>query len=162
VADDAIRAVQQAIENARREGRTEGFAAALQAMRDFLSSVDLTGAPQPQVSRVKPRPGSVPKGRVGEPNERYVPRIPRGVPDHLVSEAFKSIAPRAAGPTEIQHAIRRGGDGPDIPFTTMRRAIDRLVASRKLEIIEDTKTWRWIGDVGQEDGGVVRPIRQTR
>jgi hypothetical protein len=145
--DDALKAVQQAIENARREGRSEGFAAAVHAMREFLDSVTDKPAPRKSAGILKP---DLPKGRVGEASETFVPRIPRFVAKSLIAVAFKDIAPRAAGPTEIQHAVLRK-TGTDIPSTTVRRVIDDLVANGRLEAVGDTKTWRLIGDDSGQD-----------
>jgi hypothetical protein len=153
--NDLFRSMQEAIDEARREGRAEGAAALAEALRDFLSSFSIDEAPRP------PRAESqIPKGRVGAPRE-YAPRIPRSVSESLIVDVFKSIAPRPAGPTEVQHAILRDKN-MDIPFTTLRRVIDSLTERRQLEAIGDTKTWRWVGgDAGRDEGSTVRHIRQT-
>jgi hypothetical protein len=156
--DDLFRSMQEAIDKARCEGRAEGAAALAEALRDFLASFRIDDARQKKNQRQAET--QVPKGRIGGPTKEYAPRIPRGVSKSLIADAFKSIAPRPAGPTEVQHAILREKN-TDIPFTTLRRVIDNLTELGQLEAIGDTKTWRWVsGDVSRE-GSTVRPIRQS-
>lgn len=158
MADDLFRSMQEAIDNARREGRAEGAAALAEALRDFLSSFRLDE--EPPKSR-RQSESHIPKGRIGAPTGEYAPRIPRSVSKSLIVDIFKSIAPRPVGPTEVQHAIFRDKN-LDIPFTTLRRIIDSLTERRQLEAIGDTKTWRWVGgDAGRDGGNTVRQIRQT-
>ena len=153
--NDLFRSMQEAIDDARREGRAEGATALAEALRDFLSSFSIDEAPRER----SPQPKSqIPKGRIGAPSE-YAPRIPRSISESLIADAYKSIAPQPAGPTEIQHSILRDKN-KDIPFTTLRRVIDRLTERGQLEAIGNTKTWRWIGGDAGRDGNI-RPIRQT-
>jgi hypothetical protein len=61
--------------------------------------------------------------------------------NELVEHAFQFIAPRAAGPTEIQHVIKERG--ADLPSTSVRRAIDRLVKQNKLSQVS-ARTWTYL------------------
>jgi hypothetical protein len=145
--DDAFKAMREAIDGARRDGYRDGYAAALKAVTDFVASASpstmTTKEESPSVDRAK-----VPKGRLG--SEEFTPRIPHGLTREMVESAYRSIAPRVAGPTEIQHIIARENEA-NVPFTSVRRAIDRLEQAGKIQEIPGTKTWRYITEAPGSD-----------
>jgi hypothetical protein len=144
MADDAIKILQQAIEAAKREGYAEGFAAAMQLVREFSSSAS---APEqgksgpPKLLKVKPL------------KARYIPRIPGSIAVRFVETAYQSISPRAAGAAEIRRIVKTQNE-TDLPETTIRRSIDDLEARSKIRRIPGTKTWVY-GD-GEMGGGSIK------
>jgi hypothetical protein len=91
-------------------------------------------------TRRSPTRQSIPKGRVRVSDVPYAPRIMGEKANELVEDAYRSIAPRPAGPTEIQHVIK--GKGADLPSTSVRRAINRLMEQNKLSQIS-ARTWAY-------------------
>jgi hypothetical protein len=149
MAEEAIKVLQQAIDEARREGFAEGFSAAMRMVQELAT----TAAPaadsdrsseETQRSGRKPR---TPKARGSLSDVAYSPRIPGDVTDKLIEEAYRFIAPRSAGPTEIQHIVKQN-DGTALPETSVRRGIDRLVVQNKLHQT-GSRTWSY----GAGDGG---------
>jgi hypothetical protein len=143
MADEAARIFQEAMEAARREGRVEGyaegFATAMRMVQEFSASAT---APAPREAitetRRSPTGQTRPKGRVRVSSVPYAPRITSEKANELVEDAYQFIAPRAAGPTEIQHVIKERG--ADLPSTSVRRAIDRLEKQNKLSQVS-ARTW---------------------
>jgi len=131
MADEAARIIQEAMDAARREGYAEGFAEAMRMVQEFSVSAVAPEARKamPEIKRAPARQ-SPPKGRVRLSDVTYAPRIMGDKANELVEDAYRAIAPRAAGPTEIQHVIMERG--ADLPSTSVRRAIDRLVMQGKL------------------------------
>jgi hypothetical protein len=60
----------------------------------------------------------------------------------MVEELLRSIAPRAARPTDIRNAIRRDR-GVVMAFTSIRHALNQLEVRQSIERLGDTKTWRY-------------------
>jgi hypothetical protein len=145
MADEAARIFQEAMDAARREGRAEGyaegFAIAMRMVQEFSASAAApeVGKTVPETKRSSAR-HSVPKGRVRFSDVPYAPRIMGNEANKLVEDAYQLIAPRAAGPTEIQHVIKERG--ADLPSTSVRRAIDRLVSQDKLYQVS-ARTWAY-------------------
>jgi hypothetical protein len=148
--DEAARIFQEAIDAARREGRVEGytegyadgFATGMRMVQEFSASA---AAPSPRKAITEtgrpPTRQSLPKGRVRVSSVPYTPRTTGEKANELVEHAFQFIAPRAAGPTEIQHVIKERG--ADLPSTSVRRAIDRLVKQNKLSQVS-ARTWTYL------------------
>jgi hypothetical protein len=148
--DEAARILQEAIDAARREGRVEGytegyadgFATGMRMVQEYSASA---AAPSPTKAITEtgrsPTRQSLPKGRVRVSSVPYTPRIMGEKANELVEHAFQFIAPRAAGPTEIQHVIKERG--ADLPSTSVRRAIDRLVKQNKLSQVS-ARTWTYL------------------
>jgi hypothetical protein len=147
---DAIKAVQEAIETARRDGYAEGFSAAMRKVMD-LASTALSDKPQasPDKTKVSVRPSSLAKGPT-EAEKPFVPRIPRVIAIRLVEDAYRSISPRAAGPAEIQRIVK-DSTGAVLPETSARRAVEFLEKQNKLRPIPETKTW--VYEAGGTAGG---------
>jgi len=116
------------LDAAIRKARDEGFKAGYEAAVRDLSEAAAGG--------VTTAPASTAADDV--------PKPPRGTNAKLVLEVLQSIAPRAAGPTEIINIIKQT-KGMKIPFTSVRHAINQLERKqREIEQIDDTKTWRVI------------------
>jgi hypothetical protein len=146
MADEAAKIFQEALDAARREGHVEGyaegFATAMRMVQEFSASATAPAPREgiPETSRTPTRQ-SLPKGRVRVSSVAYAPRIEGERANELVEHAYQFIAPRAAGPTEIQHVIK--GRGADLPSTSVRRAIDRLEKQNKLSRAS-ARTWAYL------------------
>ena len=149
MADEAARIFQDAMDAARREGHAEGyaegFATAMRMVQEFsASAAPEAGKAMPETKR-SPSRQFLPKGRVRLSDVPYVPRIMGNKANELVEDAYQFIAPRAARPTEIQHVIKERG--ADLPSTSVRRAIDRLVKQDKLYQVS-ARTWTYRSSKG--------------
>jgi hypothetical protein len=145
MADEAARIFQEAMDAARREGRAEGYAegyaTAMRMVQEFSASAAAPEAGKAmRETKRSPTRQSLPKGRVRLSDVPYAPRIMGNKANELVEDAYQFIAPRAAGPTEIQHVIKERG--ADLPSTSVRRAIDRLVKQDKLYQVS-ARTWAY-------------------
>jgi hypothetical protein len=149
--DESAKLFQQVMDAARQEGRAEGrtegfaegFATAMRMVQEFSASAQAPGPGKSTRTASRPVPAlerSIPKGRVRLSDVPYAPRIAGDKADQLVEDAYQFIAPKAAGPTEVQHIIKQRGT--DLPGTSIRRAIDRLTAQGKLEKISE-RTWAY-------------------
>jgi hypothetical protein len=154
---DAIKAVQEAIEAARRDGYAEGFAAAMRKVMD-LASTTLSDEPQASPAKAKAkvtsRPSGLAEGPRGGAEKPFIPRIPRVIATKLVEDAYRSISPRAAGPAEIQRIVKHS-TGTVLPETSARRAVEHLEGQHKIRPIPGTKTWVYERDGvgGDTEGG---------
>jgi hypothetical protein len=143
MADEAARIFQEAMEAARRKGRVEGYAegfvTAMRMVQEFSASATAR-APREAITETtrSPTGQTRPKGRVRGSSVPYAPRITGEKANELVEDAYQFIAPRAAGPTEIQHVIKERG--ADLPSTSVRRAIGRLEKQNKLSQVS-ARTW---------------------
>ena len=145
MADDAIKVLEQALEAAKREGYAEGFAAAMQLIRDFAASASATEHDTPRASHsAKSRPKAV--------KARYISRIPLAIAIRLVESAYQSISPRAAGPAEIRCIVKAQNE-TDLPKTSLRRSIGHLEADHKIRPIAGTKTWMYEASAQAGGGG---------
>jgi hypothetical protein len=154
MAEKAVKIFQQAIADARRESFAEGFSAAMRMVQEFAAKA--APAADSEASFKAPKRSGheppTPKARVRLSDAPYHPRIPGDAADKLIEEAYRLIAPRSAGPTEIRHTIKQN-NGRALPETSARRAIDRLVAQNKLHRTS-SRTWSYgAGDGGEAKGG---------
>jgi hypothetical protein len=115
------------LDAAIRKAKAEGFQAGYEAAVRDLSKAAAAGVPAPPHSKVA---------------TDYVPKPPRGTNAKIVLEVLRSIAPRAAGPTEILATVKKS-KGIEMPFTSVRHAINQLEKKKgEIEQVDDTKTWR--------------------
>jgi hypothetical protein len=141
----ALTRLQDEIDAVRREAFAEGYAAAMEAVREFASRHPAAAASSepratgvsPAVSRERPR------------NRR--PR--RGTNAKLIESVLQSIAPRAARPTEIRNTLRQER-GVALAFTSIRHALGQLQARRVAEQVAHSKSWRYLGDDALADGNL--------
>ncbi len=96
----ALIRLQDEIDAVRREAFTEGYAAAMQSVREFASR------PPPAASALSGSPEI--EADPAMDHRRLKDRRPRrGTNAQLIESVLQSIAPRAARPTEIRNALRR-------------------------------------------------------
>jgi hypothetical protein len=155
----AVNQLQEQIDAIRREAFAQGYAAAMQAVRD-LAARPVPGAEAPAAAP-RARRGAravapaAPTGRRGRPRAA-VPAAPRrggraaasrpqrGTNARYVEEVLQANAPRALRPAEIRTAIQRD-KGVAMAFTSIRHALGQLEARRAAEQVADSKTWRYTG-----------------
>ena len=155
MAKTALTQLQEQLEAIRREAYAEGYAAAMQAIRDFAgrpAAAAPTPAPaQPARPRTRATRTAVARARAAArkpaPAKEAAPaasaRPQRGTNAKLVETVLRSIAPRAARPTEIRKAIQRE-QGIAIPFTSIRHALGQLEARHSIEQVANSKAWRFV------------------
>jgi hypothetical protein len=128
--EQLARATQKARDQGYEAGHAAGYAAALKDLEDLSSSNSAAS------------PLSVPKSSRRSPGIDYQPSVPRGFNAGLVRDALKSIAPRAAGPTEIISIVKRD-NGAELAYSSTKHAINQLVARGECEQSGDLKLWRY-------------------
>jgi len=145
---DIFKQLQEISEAARKEAATsyekgfgDGFAAGfLAAQQRFQRMISEASPPeQAKVEKAVVEEKHKPKGRYAP--DKFVPRIPRGTAKASVEETLRQHNPKALGPTEIQFLLKRD-KAMDLPYTSVRRALDFLVAGGIAEEVGETKTWR--------------------
>jgi hypothetical protein len=166
MAQTALTQLQQQIEAVRREAFAAGYAAAMQAIREFTSkpaagaetpsapaqrrgrarraaTAAAAAAAQPSTQR-QTRPARTAR-RGGQRGGRASGRRPqRGTNARLVEEVLQSMAPRAVRPAEIRAALQRD-KGVAMAFTSIRHALGQLEARQTAEQVGNSKTWRHRG-----------------
>ncbi len=152
MAKTALNELQEQIEAVRLEAYAAGYAAAMQAIRDFLANAAPPAAgesasPSPR----RGRPAKIPSAtfsisprtaRAPAKSSRVSARPQRGTNARLIEEILHSSAPRALRPAEIRTALRRD-KGVAMAFTSIRHALGQLEARRSVEQITESKTWRY-------------------
>ncbi|HZT89876.1 MAG TPA: hypothetical protein VFA12_18040 [Stellaceae bacterium] len=154
----ALNQLQDQIEAIRREAYAQGYADAMQAVREYASR-PAGGSPTAPAGRDGRRRGGRPRKAAAEaPAAQPSPpartgrgrparaarssgRPQRGTNARLVQEVLQAIAPRAARPTEIRDALKRD-KGVSMAFTSIRHALGQLEARHAVEQVADSKTWR--------------------
>jgi hypothetical protein len=160
MAKTALTQLQQQIESIRREAFAEGYAAAMQAVRE-LASRPTAAAARPAASAGRPAAAAPRKGRAARPRQRAragraaqprkqarrpraaAARPQRGNNARLIEEVLQGMAPRAVRPAEIRNALRRER-GIAMAFTSIRHALAQLQARNAAEQIGNTRTWRYL------------------
>jgi hypothetical protein len=167
MAKTAVNQLQEQIEAIRSEAFAQGYAAAMQSIREFAAK-PAPGAAQPASAaprrgraarQAQPTPAPAPARRRGRPPaatppqtrvRRSAPRPQRGTNARLVEEVLQSNAPRALRPAEIRTAIERD-KGVAMAFTSIRHALGQLEGRQAAEQIADSKTWRYTGTAAASD-----------
>ncbi len=134
----ALTRLRDEIEAVRREAFAEGFAAAMQSIREFASRLPPPPEPEPQ-ARLRTE-AAAPASTAPSPSCR--PR--RGTNAKLIESVLQSIAPRAARPTEIRNVLQRDR-GVALAFTSIRHALGQLEARHVAEHVTHSKSWRYLG-----------------
>jgi hypothetical protein len=134
----ALKRLQDEIDAVRREAFAEGYAAAMQRVREFASQ-PLASAP---FSGALPEPAAMVAPALEPSRSR---RVRRGTNARLIASVLRSIAPRAARPTEIRNTLRRE-QGVALAFTSIRHALGQLEARRVAEQVAHSKSWRYRGE----------------
>jgi hypothetical protein len=166
MATTALDHLQEQIEAIRREAFAAGYAAAMQAIREFAAQPG-PDAEAAEAAAVSPRrQGAMPPPSGGRQlRQRQLsegaaaaaaaaaapprqmrrsmgPRPQRGTNARFVEEVLQSNAPRALRPAEIRSAIQRD-KGVAMAFTSIRHALGQLEARHVAEQVADSKTWRY-------------------
>jgi len=147
MARTALTQLQEQIEAVRREAYAAGYAAALQAVREFASRATL-GAAEPAATargRGRPRraqPAQRRRGTARTASSPANPRPQRGTNARLIEEVLQAFAPRAARPTEIRHALQQE-KGVSMAFTSIRHALGQLESRQAVEQLDGGKSWRY-------------------
>jgi hypothetical protein len=157
----ALSQLQLQIDAVRREAFAEGYAAAMQRVREFAAAFDpATGAVKIPTAPARRAgfsrrtivndaadwPGNAPLGERSPAR-----RLQRGTNAKLIEAVLQSIAPRAARPTEIRNLLRRD-QGVALAFTSIRHALGQLQGRHAAERVAQSKTWRYLGEGSAANG----------
>jgi hypothetical protein len=167
MARTALTQLQEQIEAVRREAFAAGYAAAMQAIRDFTAKPAAGSEPSAPASRRGRRPAApaeparAPRPARGRrprataaapaaaPRRGRSQRPQRGTNARLVEEVLQSNSPRALHPAEIRTALQRD-KGVSMAFTSIRHALGQLEGRHSAEQVADSRTWRYAGTAGAE------------
>jgi hypothetical protein len=148
MAQTALTQLQDQIEAIRREAYDAGYAAAMQAIRDFVAHPSAAAAPTSRArAPAKPAPAAKApqRGRRGAAKAAATASRPqRGTNARLIAEVLKASPLGAARPGEIRSALQRD-KGVQMAFTSIRHALGQLASRREVEASADGKTWRYLG-----------------
>jgi len=164
MARTALTQLQDQVEAVRREAFAAGYAAAMQAIREFVAKSAVGAEPmavQPRrrmasaaaPAAAAPARQRQPRGTATAPQRTRRssgPRPQRGTNARLVEEVLHANAPRALPPAEIRSAIQRD-KGVEIAFTSIRHALTQLEARHVAEQVADSKTWRYRAGAAASD-----------
>ena len=154
MAKTALTQLQDQIEAIRREAYEAGFAAAMQAIRDFAARPSAAPA-RPETARVAakaPAAASPPaqrrRGRAAAAKQPAPSRRPqRGTNARLIAEVLQAMPSGTARPAEIRTALQRD-KGVAMAFTSIRHALGQLAARNQVAASDDGKSWRYLGTAG--------------
>jgi hypothetical protein len=150
MANAAMTQLDQQIKVIRQEAYDAGYAAAMQAIREFVGSSSGTAATWParkSAGMRRPRKTTT-KTRSRRPTatakvaSRQQPsRPPRGSNALMIAEVLRGMrhSTRAA---DIRRALQRD-KGISISFPSIRHALDQLAQRGEVEASADHKTWRY-------------------
>ena len=158
MAKTALTQLQDQIEAIRREAYESGYAAAMQAIRDFVARPSAAPATSPRVQKTPKAPkaskaSKAPAVAKAAPRGRRVAapkapagrrRPPRGTNARLIAEVLQAMPSGTARPAEIRLALQRD-KGVQMAFTSIRHALGQLATRREVEATDDGKTWRYLG-----------------
>jgi hypothetical protein len=156
MAKSALTQLQDQIEAIRSEAYATGYAAAMQAIRDFAGrpagqktapAVALASAPRRRAG-AKPAPEAKPTPRRGR-RAAAKPAAPasrpqRGTNARLIVEVLKAMPSGAARPAAIRKALQ-DDKGVAMAFTSIRHALGQLATRNEVAASDDGKTWRYLG-----------------
>lgn len=139
----ALTQLQQQIEAVRREAFAEGYATAMQRVRDVAARPpdDTFASRTAPLASTFAQSGRRAGTSVPTPNRQRRARPPHGTNARLVAAVLESIAPRAARPSEIRHLLL-SEQGVALAFTSIRHALGQLTARRAVEQVAESRTWR--------------------
>src|SRR5215472_9469405 len=147
----ALVQLQRQIEAVRREAYAEGYAAAMRRVHDFAARPP----DGPAACRTAPPVTPLARSDRSHPATNDRPRRPpHGTNARMVTAVLRSIAPRAARPSEIRQLLLCE-QGVALAFTSIRHALAQLTANHFAEQVADTKSWRHVPADGAgtaEDG----------
>jgi hypothetical protein len=144
MAKTALTQLQDQIEAIRREAYAAGYAAAMQAIRDFAarpSAPARESAPRKPPAAPKPAPRRRGATRAVSTARR---RPQRGTNARLIVEVLKAMPSGTARPAEIRKALQ-SDKGVAMAFTSIRHALGQLAMRNQVQASADGKTWRYSG-----------------
>ncbi len=149
MAKTAMIQLQDQIEAIRREAYAAGYAAAMQAIRDFAARPGAAAVPVRRGRSAKSAPAA---GRRGRPpsapaaaKPRRAGRRPqRGTNARLVAEVLKALPASSGRPADIRAALTRD-KGVTMAYTSIRHSLGQLQARGEVSGDPDGKTWRYTG-----------------
>lgn len=147
MAKTALTQIQDQIEAIRREAYDAGYAAAMQAIREFAARpsaapvVSPRGRGRPAASAAKPAPRRGRPAKAGAGSRR---RPQRGTNARLIVEVLKAMPSGIARPAEIRKALQ-SDKGVAMAFTSIRHALGQLANRNEVASSDDGKTWRYLG-----------------
>ncbi|HTQ32802.1 MAG TPA: hypothetical protein VMI30_01425 [Stellaceae bacterium] len=154
MAKTALSQLQDQIEAIRREAYEAGFAAAMQAVRDFTGRPTATPSRGPEPRPQAAAPAAEPIRRRGRrADTKAAPAVSRrsttkrpqrGTNAQLIAEVLKAMPSRTARPAEIRKVLE-GEKGIAMAFTSIRHALGQLAARNEVAALEDGKSWRYVG-----------------
>ena len=169
MAKTALTLLQDQVELIRQEAYAAGYAAAMQAIRDFTARPAASATPglhrggaakaqkpatrrqQPSQATTAASPGKGPKPAAGRrarspgkspPTRRQ--RSPRGNNTKLVAEVLKAMPSGTVRPADIRKALQ-ADKGVAMAFTSIRHALGQLATRNEVEASVDGRTWRYVG-----------------
>jgi len=166
MAKTAMNQLQDQIEAIRREAYEAGYAAAMQAIRDFAGrpagaaaaprvAAPRVAAPRVAAPRAATPPRAAAKPATAEkpaPRRRRAParatasgRPQRGTNARLIVEVLREMPAGTARPADIRKALQ-SDKGVSMAFTSIRHALGQLAARNEVTASDDGKTWRYVGD----------------
>jgi hypothetical protein len=153
MAKTALTQLQDQIEAIRREAYDAGYAAAMQAIRDFVarpSAATVAGPQTPPRGRAAAKapsaakPAPVRRRRMAAAKVASAGRRPqRGTNAKLIAEVLKAMPAGTGRPAEIRSALQRD-KGVQMAFTSIRHALGQLAARNEVVASADGKSWRYI------------------
>jgi hypothetical protein len=146
----ALTQLQDQIEAIRREAYAAGYAAAMQAIRDFAARP--SAAPVRTARRAKAAATvKVVTGRGRKPARSAVKTPPRsrrrpqrGTNARLIAEVLRALPSGTGRPADIRRALQ-SDKGVAMAFTSIRHALGQLAAHNQVQASPDGKTWRYLG-----------------
>jgi hypothetical protein len=148
MAKTALGQLQDQVEAIRREAYAAGYAAAMQAVRDFSArpAGGAAGAPaRPRAAKAAPVKTPARRGRPPGPAKPARARRPqRGTNARLISEVLKASGPDFVRPAAIRTALERD-KGASVAFTSIRHSLGQLQGQGVVEQSADGKSWRYTG-----------------
>jgi hypothetical protein len=143
MARSALTQLQDQIEAIRREAYDAGYAAAMQAIRDFVARPAAAApATAPRGRGPAKAPAAKPAARQAVVRKRSRPQ--RGANANLIAEVLKAMPSGTARPAEIRKVLQND-KGVAMAFTSIRHALGQLAQRNEATVTGDGKTWRYTG-----------------
>ncbi|HXP04601.1 MAG TPA: hypothetical protein VN808_10810 [Stellaceae bacterium] len=149
MAKTAVTQLQDQIEAIRREAYAAGYAAAMQAIRDFAArpgspaAPARRGRPAKAATAAAPRRGR-PPGPATKPRRAARRRPQRGTNARLIAEVLKALPSGSGRPADIRAALSRD-KGVTMAYTSIRHSLGQLEARGEVSAGADGKSWRYTG-----------------
>jgi hypothetical protein len=148
MAKTALTQLQDQIEAIRREAYAAGYAAAMQAIRDFAARPGTAAVPARRGRPPKSAPAAPRRGRppatATTPRRTAARRPQRGSNARLIAEVLKALPSSSGRPADIRAALSRD-KGVTMAYTSIRHSLGQLQARGEVSADTDGKTWRYTG-----------------